>query len=373
MRISLREREPGNVTCLRQERAWILRVESSLDCVTAGRDVEFELLTCGNPELQLDDVEAGDLLRDRVLDLNPAVQLEKVDVGTGHEEFGGAGAHVADRLREGNGSGCDLRPYVRIESGGGRLLDQLLVAPLDRAVATAEHGDATGVPEQLRFDMTRAFEIALTEDRVVAKRALGFASRCSQRGFELRRRPDDAHPTATASGGGLDDEGETYLGRRSLRQRGDTGVARDLLRREFVSTEAQRGPRRADPDDAGRVNRLGKRWILREEAVARVDGVGSSRSSSPNVLRGVEIRADLNRLTRRPRVQRSRVVRGDDRNGLDSQSCTCAKHPHSDLASVGDEYPLEGHCRGRMRVCTAFLRCVSSPRCVCSPRSSSRW
>ena len=79
---------------------------TSSSIVLAGRDAE----------LQLDDVEARDRLGDRMLDLDPAVQLEEVDVGAVDEELGRAGALVADRLREGARSRRDRRPGARVEA-----------------------------------------------------------------------------------------------------------------------------------------------------------------------------------------------------------------------------------------------------------------
>ena len=112
-----------------------------------------------------------------MLHLDPAVELEEVDVGAVDEELGRAGALVADRLRERDGAGGDPRPGGRVEADGGRFLDQLLVAALDRAVPRAENGDAARVAEQLRLDVARPLEIALAEHRAVAERRLGLALR----------------------------------------------------------------------------------------------------------------------------------------------------------------------------------------------------
>ena len=84
-----------------------------------GCDVELDVLAGRDAELQLDDVEAGDRLGDRMLDLDPAVQLEEVDVGPVDEELGRARALVADRLREGDARRRDPRPGARVEAGSG--------------------------------------------------------------------------------------------------------------------------------------------------------------------------------------------------------------------------------------------------------------
>ena len=125
-----------------------------------------------------------------MLDLDPAVQLEEVDVGAVDEELGRAGALVADRLRERDGAGGDPRPGRRVEADGGRLLDELLMAPLDRAVARAENGDAAGVPEELRLDVARPLEVALAEHRAVAERRLRLALGRCERVVQLGRRSE---------------------------------------------------------------------------------------------------------------------------------------------------------------------------------------
>ena len=68
----------------------------------------------------------------------------------------------------------------------GRLLDELLVAALDRAVALAEVDDvAVGVGEDLHLDVARVLEVALDVDGRVGEVRPALALR----GLERRRRP----------------------------------------------------------------------------------------------------------------------------------------------------------------------------------------
>ena len=89
-------------------------------------------------ELQLDEVEPGDRLGDGVLDLDAAVQLEEEELAAGDEELGRAGAPVADRVGERDGGALDAAGELGREPGRRGFLDDLLVAPLDGAVAQAE-------------------------------------------------------------------------------------------------------------------------------------------------------------------------------------------------------------------------------------------
>ena len=85
----------------------ILCVQARFDRVSPGCDVQLDLLAGGDAELQLDDVEPGDLLGHRVLDLDPAVELEEEDLVAGDEELGCSCPLVADRLGDGRRSSLD--------------------------------------------------------------------------------------------------------------------------------------------------------------------------------------------------------------------------------------------------------------------------
>ena len=89
------------------------------------------------------------------------------------------------------------------EEWGRCLLDQLLVASLDRAVPFAQGDDrSVRVGEKLHLDVARALQVALAVERPVTERAGGLALRGGQRLLELRRVAHDAHaPPAAARGG----------------------------------------------------------------------------------------------------------------------------------------------------------------------------
>ena len=77
------------------ERVRVLGVDAALDRVAALDDValaERQLLAGGDADLLLDDVDAGDELGDRVLDLHPRVHLDEVELVVLVEELEGAGA-----------------------------------------------------------------------------------------------------------------------------------------------------------------------------------------------------------------------------------------------------------------------------------------
>ena len=81
-----------------------------------------------------------------------------------------------------------------------RLLDQLLVAPLDRALALAEVDDvAVLVAEDLELDVARRLDVLLDVDVAHAERGLGLALRRLDRMRQLAGRAHDAHAAAAAA------------------------------------------------------------------------------------------------------------------------------------------------------------------------------
>ena len=114
-------------------------------------------LAGGNSDLLLHQIDAGDQLGDRMLDLEPRVHLQEVEVPLlVGDEFHRAGGAIAD----GGGQRAGLRPHRRpgllVEQRARRLLDHLLVAALDRALALTQVDDRAGiVGEHLDLDMAR--------------------------------------------------------------------------------------------------------------------------------------------------------------------------------------------------------------------------
>ena len=116
----------------------------------------------GDLELTGGQIDVGDHLRARVLDLEARIELEEA-VGVRVrvvEVLDGAGRHVADHLGESDGVALHALEYVLVGDGGGRLLDDLLVAALDGAVAAEErYGVAVVVRQYLHFDVARVRRI----------------------------------------------------------------------------------------------------------------------------------------------------------------------------------------------------------------------
>ena len=101
----------------------VLGVEADLDRVAAERELvlrQREGLAGGDAQLQLDEVEAGHALGDRVLDLQAGVHLQEVELAAGVEhELDGAGADVLDAAGGGHCSGAHALAQGGVDGGRG--------------------------------------------------------------------------------------------------------------------------------------------------------------------------------------------------------------------------------------------------------------
>src|ERR1700730_8489683 len=322
----------------------ILGIDAALDGVPAKLDVFLlgaEGLARGDPDLLADDVDAGKHLGDRVLHLDAGVHLDEVEGAVVRdEELDGSGGHVVDRVGHHERRLVETGASLLGDGGSGALLEELLVAALHRAVALAQmQADAVPVAQHLHLDVTRLLH-ELLEVELRGAEGLGGLGLAGGEGLGQHvARADDAHATAAAPRGRLDDHGiADGIGQRlrlvhALERpfaAGDHGSARLLGHRAglgFVAHQADRLRSGPDEGDAAGAAALGEgagddvRYI--EVALARVG------------------RTDADRLVGQPHRQGARVgLRvGDD--GADAHVATGAKHAQGDLAAIGDEDLVE--------------------------------
>ncbi len=187
----------------------ILGVEAHLDRVPARRVAIFrerQRLAGGEPHHPLDEIDARDRLGHAVLDLQPRVDLEEIRLAARdvEDELDGARRAVGDRLREADRRGRELRPAGVGEPRRRRLLDDLLVPPLQRAVALAERRDrAAPVAEDLHLDVARRLDVALDEEPARAEVAAAQALDRRERRAEPGVVGTERHADAAAAGRAL--------------------------------------------------------------------------------------------------------------------------------------------------------------------------
>ena len=338
----------------------VLGVEAALEGVPPERHVglrEGKGTARRHLELQPHEVEAAHRLGHRVLDLQPGVHLEEGERAVGREqELDGTRVHVAGRARRGDAGRAQGLPLRGVEGRAGRLLDDLLVPPLDGALALAEVHDATPrVGHHLDLDVPGPLDETLEHHRVVAEGPPGLAARGGERFLEARLAPHDAHALAPAAAGGLEHQrpadpaglGEEPRVRLLVAvvagHDGDAGRRHQAARRPLVPHAPVHVARRADEDEAGALHRVGEVAALAQEAVAGVDGVGPrrARGAEQPVDREVGLPrlggTDRDRLVGLADVPRGPVGLRVDGHGRNPEDAAGADDPHRDLPAVGDQ------------------------------------
>lgn len=297
--VSGRKPLAGSSVVIRHWRAAPCRVTVSWDRPRSAR-----VSPHGDAQLGLDEVDVGDLLGHRVLDLDARVHLDEDVVARGvEEELDGTGVAVADLPGEAHRVGADAVAQLRGEVGRGGQLDHLLVTALDRAVALEEVDDvALAVGEDLHLDVARVDDGLLQEDGRVAEGGRGLAGGRLDGLAQHGRVLDAAHTPSAASGDGLDEQGEAdllggpdqFVDVVGGRGGAEHGHARRAGRRDgarLVPGQFEGAGVGADERDARL--RAGTRefGVLGEEPVARVDGVGARPARGADDLLDGEIGA----------------------------------------------------------------------------------
>ena len=303
-------------------------------------------------------VDACDLLRHAVFDLQPGVDLEEVEglgVRIEHELHRTGGAIVHRLAQQHRGA------LQRLAGGRGqvrcrRLFDHLLIAPLRRAVAFAQgHDLSAAVAEDLDFDMARALHELLDEQAGVLEVGLRQAFDRAPGGVEFGRVVHQPHADATAAGGALQHHRvadafgfamrRRHVGQQpAARQQRHAVALRDVTCRVLQAEGAHLRGRRADEGDAGGLAGFGKARVLRQEAVARMDGVHIVLACGREDAVDVEItlrsggRADAHRVIGHRDVARVAIGFGIDGDALQTQLAQGAQDAAGDSTAVGDQY-----------------------------------
>ncbi len=229
-------------------------------------------------------------------------------------------------------------------------------AALQRAVPGAGDDDvAVLIGDHLGLDVTRLVEVALHEALAAAERRDRLAGGRLEQLGDLLQGAGHLHAATAAAEGGLDRDRHSVLpGERHhlvgildrIRCAGHQGSLRaggDVARGDLVAKVADRLWARPDPDQPGVDDGLGEVGVLREEAVARVNGVGTRFGGGVEDLAEVEVGlrgglpAQGEGLVGQAHMRGVGVRFGVDRHTAQSGILRCPDHPHRDLAAVGDE------------------------------------
>jgi hypothetical protein len=369
----------------RKPRARVLGVDAALDRVPCRPQLRLRQPhgpALRHGDLLGDQVEPEDRLGHGVLDLDARVHLQEVE-GVAlaldqelHRAEPAVGEVPAERQRR------LLHPLAQalVQAGRRRLLDQLLVAPLDRAVTVAEVDHGLPVPEQLHLHVPARRHEPLQVHARVAEGGGRLGGRPPDRLGEPAWFLDHPQPPAAAPAHRLDHHRPADLPRQaqgglgpvglSARQHRQAGGDRVRARPQLVADGVELRRRRADEHHPRGNARLGEPRVLGEEPVPRVQRVGAGRDRGADHGADVEVagrrrgRADAHRPVGQPRGHRVEVRLGGRQHRLDTQAPAGAQHPHGDLAPVGDQHAAQDHGpSGSMRSSTvSFSANCAFPR-----------
>src|SRR2546422_7333334 len=132
----------------------------------------------GDPDLLLDEIDAGDLFGDGMLDLDPRIHLHEIEpVLLVQQELHRPRVPVPDRLGSFDRHTAEFAPEAVVHRRRRRLLDELLVAALDGTVPLSEIDRPTSLLRQdLDFNVARLEEVTLHVHALVAERRGGLRS-----------------------------------------------------------------------------------------------------------------------------------------------------------------------------------------------------
>jgi len=312
----------------------------------------------GDADLFFDQVDAGDLFGDGVLDLDAGVHFQQIEVLFFVDEvFDGAGVDVAGGSDQTDGGFAELFARLALESGARGFFDELLVAALHGAVAFPEvDGVAAMVGHDLDFDVAAELDVFFDVDGGVFEGVFGFGLGLLQAGAQGDVVVGDAHAATATAGGGFDDdgvadffgdaEGDFFIVDRAVGagDGGDFGLFRQVFAGDFIADGGHGADGGADEFDLAASADFGEVRVLGEEAVAGMDRLNVRDFGGGDDAGNVQIGfggwgfADADGLIGEFEICSILVGRRVNDGGLDAHLAAGADDPQGDLTAICYQY-----------------------------------
>ena len=190
----------------------VFRIQTALKGVAVAADIvllEAQRFPGGNPDLFMHQIQTGNPLGDRMLNLEARVDFKEIEIPVVVEdELYGSGIVVARCPGHGQRGPRHLPAQGLGHGGRGGLFDYFLIAALDGALPFTEMDDIAGrVTKNLDFYMVWAFEKTLDIHRAFGKGRCSFALRCGQGLNQLGFLTHNAHPLTASTRCGFNQQG----------------------------------------------------------------------------------------------------------------------------------------------------------------------
>ncbi len=294
-----------------------------------------------------------------MLHLHPGVHLHEVHLAIGEQKLHGTGVLVAHRLGRAHGQVADIGALLGGELRARRNLDELLVAPLDRAVALEQvHGVAEAVGQHLRLDVL-GFDDALFQEHLGAAEGLGRLGDHPWIGrFQLCPRIAAANAAAATAGGGLEHHrvtdalgfvqrlGEVLDVAFGARRDRHAGLDHAAPGFGLVAHATNHFGAGADELDSAFGADIRQFRIFGEETIARMQGIAAGFHRQIDQLARVQVAgqrvlADEIGFVGALDVQRMAVGFGEHRHRANAHFGTGADDAYRDFPAVGDQQLLD--------------------------------
>ena len=322
---------------------------------------EGQLLPGRHPDHQFHEVHPGNQFGHRMLDLQPRIHFQEIEaLVLADHELHGPGALVLHRPGQSHRLLAHRLARNRIDKGGGRLFDHLLVSALQRTFTLLQiDGIAVCIGDQLDLYVARLLDELLDENPVVAKGIFRFGLAGGKTFMGLLVVEGHAQALAAAAGGCLDHHRVAdalcnlhrlfgCVDRRVVAGYGiDLGLQRQFLRGDLVAHRGHRVVFGADENDAAFFQPARELRILGEEAVTRMHGLGTGRLAGSDDLVDQQIgflrrrRADADGFVRQRHVHGILVRLGIHRDGGNPHLAGGLDDAAGDLAPICNQNLLE--------------------------------
>ena len=318
-------------------------------------------LARGHAQLPFDQIEAGDRLGHRMLNLKPRVHFHEPEtvraqpVRAVDDKLDRARALVADGLGRAHRRHPHRLAHLGRHAGRGSLFDHLLVAALQRTVTLKEMHRMGAIAKHLHLDMARLFHVFLDQHGGVAKGGLRLALRRGQRRRKIARAFDQPHTLAAAARHRLDQHriadfpGRTrQIGRVLVfaviaRHDRHARLVHQGLRRILQPHRPDRIRRGPDKHQPRRLDRIDEAGVFRQKPVARMDrlGAGFQRRRDDRIAAQIAVArrraADGHRLIGQRHMARAGIGLGINGDGRHAQTARAVDDAAGDFATVGDQ------------------------------------
>ena len=276
------------------------------------------------------------------------------------DEFHRSGADVIDGPRRCHRRLTHPPTHAFGHAGRRRFFQHLLMTPLDRAIPLEQvHVVALRVAEHLDFDVPRPLDIFLDQHGIVAETTGGLALARSQRRGKVVGLVHRAHALAAPARAGFDQHrvtdaiGFLFQQRRVLvaaviaRHQRHAGPLHQLLGFGLQPHRLDRRGRRSDEHQPRLGTGAGEGFVLAQEAVTGVDGLGAGGPGRLDDAFPAQVAvpgraaADMHGLVAGAHVLGVGVRIGIHGHRPDGHAACGSRHPAGDLAAVGDQNFIE--------------------------------